>query len=224
VFGRTVVSQLAVMPPTARLVSFAAVAFVFVAIPGPSVLFTISRALTHGRRSALVTVVGNAMGVYLHVVAVAVGVGAVVQRSIAAFTALKLGGALYLVYLGVQAIRHRRAFADVMGAPADLTSARRVWRDGFIVGLSNPKSIVFFAAALPQFADADAAPMSTQLLVLGLVAIAAALVSDSAWALVAGAAREWLVSSPPRLARINAVGGLAMIGLGARLATTGRHD
>jgi threonine/homoserine/homoserine lactone efflux protein len=212
------------VPPIDRVLAFSLVALVFVAIPGPSVLFTISRALTLGRRPALLTVVGNAAGVYVHVLAVAFGVGAIVQRSIAAFTALKVVGAVYLVYLGVQAIRHRRALAEMLEVHVSVASTRRVLLDGFVVGVSNPKSIVFFAAVLPQFVDPDAGPAGTQILVLGLVAIAAALVSDSVWAMVAGTARQWFVRSPERLARINGVGGLAMVGLGIRLAFTGRKD
>jgi threonine/homoserine/homoserine lactone efflux protein len=212
------------MPPADRLVGFAFVALVFVAIPGPSVLFTVSRALTLGRRPALLTVVGNAAGVYVHVVAVALGVGAIVQRSIAAFTAIKFAGAAYLVYLGAQAIRHRRPLADLVGGPDQLTRTSRVLRDGFVVGISNPKSIVFFAAVLPQFTQPGAAPATTQLLVLGLVAISAALLSDSIWALLAGAAREWFVTSPRRLATINGAGGLGMVGLGLRLALTGHKE
>lgn len=212
------------MPPTDRIWAFALVSLVFVAIPGPSVLFTISRALTLGRRPALLTVVGNAVGVYVHVVAVALGVGAVVQRSIAAFTALKLVGAAYLVFLGVQAIRHRRSLAEVLDVRVSVASTRRVLHDGVVVGVSNPKSIVFFAAVLPQFVDPGAGPVGAQILVLGLVAIGAALLSDSLWALVAGTARQWFVGSPRRLATINGMGGLAMVGLGLRLALTGRKD
>jgi threonine/homoserine/homoserine lactone efflux protein len=212
------------VPPTDRIWAFALVSLVFVAIPGPSVLFTISRALTLGRRPALLTVVGNAAGVYVHVVAVALGVGAVVQRSIAAFTALKLVGAAYLVFLGVQAIRHRRSLAEVLDVRVSVASTRRVLLDGVVVGVSNPKSIVFFAAVLPQFVDPGAGPAGAQILVLGLVAIGAALLSDSLWALVAGTARQWFVGSPRRLATINGMGGLAMVGLGLRLALTGRKD
>lgn len=224
VTGRAPLPSPAAMPPADRVLAFALVALVFVAIPGPSVLFTVSRALTLGRRSALLTVVGNSCGVYLHVVAVAFGVGAVVERSIALFSAMKLAGAAFLVYLGVQAIRHRRSLATLGDVTPQLTQTRRVLTDGFIVGISNPKSIVFFAAVLPQFVDPQAGPVTVQLLVLGLVAISAALFSDSLWALVASAARSWFVSSPRRLARINGAGGLAMIGLGIRLAFTGRKD
>jgi threonine/homoserine/homoserine lactone efflux protein len=177
---------------------------VFVAIPGPSVLFTVSRALTLGRRPALLAVLGNAAGVYLHIVAVAFGVGAIIQRSVTSFTALKMVGALYLVYLGAQAIRHRRSLADLVGNRSQLRWTSR--------------------AVLPQFVQPGAAPATTQLLVLGLVAIGVVLLSDSMWAMVAGAAREWFVNSPRRLATINCVGGFAMIGLGLRLALTGCKD
>jgi threonine/homoserine/homoserine lactone efflux protein len=207
------------VPPTDRLLAFSVVSLVFVAIPGPSVLFTISRALTLGRRPALLTVVGNAAGVYVHVIA-----GAIVERSLAAFTILKLIGAAYLVYLGVQAVRHRRAVATLLDHPTVPSRSRRVLADGFVVGVSNPKSIVFFAAVLPQFVDPAGGPVRAQLLVLGMVAIAAALVSDSLWAVVAGAARDWFGRSPRRLAAIGGAGGLVMIGLGVRLALTGRKD
>lgn len=215
------------MPPADRLAAFSLVALVFVAIPGPSVLFTISRALTLGRRPALLTVVGNAGGVYLHVVAVALGIGAVVERSVLAFNTLKLAGAAYLVFLGVQSWRHRRSLAGLV--EVDLTAQRmvrtpRVLLDGFVVGVTNPKSVVFFAAVLPQFVEPGAAPVPSQLLVLGLVAIVAALVSDSVWALLAGTARSWFLARPRRLSAIGGAGGLAMIGLGLNLAVTGRSD
>lgn len=222
--GRGASDTLTPVPPMDHVVAFAVVSVVFVAIPGPSVLFTISRALTLGRRPALLTVVGNAAGVYLHVVAVALGVSAIVERSVAAFTVLKLAGAAYLVYLGVQAIRHRSALAGLIDRPAAGLGGRRVLADGFIVGVSNPKSIVFFAAVLPQFVDPAAGRVPLQLLLLGAVSIAAALVCDSAWAVVAGAARDWFGRSPRRLAAIGGAGGLVMIGLGVRLAVIGHKD
>lgn len=190
-----------------RLLAFVVVSFIFVAIPGPSVLFTVSRALTLGRRPALLTVVGNAMGVYVHVIAVAFGVAAIVERSIIAFTVLKFAGAAYLCLLGIQAIRHRRSLAGLLESQSALVRPHKVFADGFVVGVTNPKSIVFFAAVLPQFVTPANGHVSAQLLLLGLVAIGAALVSDSVWALVAGTAREWFVNSPRRLA---AIGGPAV--------------
>lgn len=197
---------------------------VFVAIPGPSVLFTISRALTLGRRPALLTVVGNAAGVYLHVIAVAFGVGAIVQRSVAAFTALKTIGALYLVYLGIQAIRHRRALSQMLEVPTSVVSTRRVLLDGVVVGVSNPKSIVFFAAVLPQFVDTAAGDPTTQMLVLGLLFAVIAASLDSLWGLAAGTARAWFATSPARIRRVGGAGGISMILLGAGLAFSGRRD
>src|SRR4029453_19659696 len=99
---------------------FAVVSLVFVAIPGPSVLFTISRALTLGRRPALLTVVGNAVGVYMHVIAVALGIGVIVERSVAVFTLVKLAGAAYLIFLGGQAIRHRKWVSQPLAGLAGL--------------------------------------------------------------------------------------------------------
>jgi threonine/homoserine/homoserine lactone efflux protein len=212
------------VPSTDHLLAFAAVSLVFVAIPGPSVLFTISRALTLGRQPALLTVVGNAMGVYVHVIAVALGVGVVVERSVAVFTVLKIAGAVYLVYLGVQAVRHRRAITALLDRGAAMTGSRRVVAQGFIVGVTNPKSVVFFVAVLPQFVDPANGHVPAQMLLLGAISITAALLSDSVWAVIAGAARDWFARSPGCLAAIGGTGGLIMIGLGVRLALTGRKD
>lgn len=199
-------------------------AFALIAAPGPSVLFVISRSLMLGRRAGLATVFGNAAGVYVQVLAVAFGVGAIVQESMAVFTAIKLVGAAYLVYLGVQAIRHRRSLTEALGASIKAHSTRRVLRDAFVVGIANPKAIVFFAAILPQFVDRSAGHVPVQLLLLGAVFFAIALISDSAWALAASGARSWLGRSPRRAELIGGAGGLVMIGIGARLALTGRND
>ena len=209
---------------TGHLVAFALTAFALIVVPGPSVLFVISRSLVLGRAAGLATVVGNAFGAYMQVVAVAFGVGAVVQRSVTVFTALKLVGASYLMYLGVQAIRHRRSLAGAIDAGVELTTTRRVLRDGFVVGIANPKVIIFFTAMLPQFVDPQAGHVTVQMLLLGAVFFAIALISDSAWALFASAARSWLGRSPRRLEAIGGAGGLVMIGIGARLALTGRKD
>lgn len=207
-----------------NLLAFAIAAAVIVAIPGPSVLFTISRALTLGRRAALLTVVGNAVGVSAQVVAVAFGIGAVVERSVVAFTIVKYLGAAYIVYLGVQAVRHRRAFTDRLAQRAAPVTPLRAMRDGAIVGATNPKTIVVFVAFMPGFTDPAAGHLQWQLLLLGSVFPVIALLLDSVWALAAGTAREWLARSPRRLAAIGGTGGLVMIGLGTSLAVTGRKD
>lgn len=213
------------MVPADRLAAFAISAFALIVVPGPSVLFVISRGVTLGRRAALTTVVGNASGVYVQVVAVAFGLGAVVERSVLAFNAIKLVGAAYLVVLGVQALRHRRDHvATTSTAADDAKGPWRIYRDGFVVGMANPKAIVFFAAILPQFAEPAAGNVTVQMLFLGLVFAAIALLSDGAWGVAAGTAREWLGRTPRLLEGFRGFGGLVMIGLGARLLFTGRKD
>ena len=146
-----------------HVLAFALVAFALIVIPGPSVLFVIGRALALGKRSALETVLGNAAGQYVQLTAVALGVGAIVQRSVAIFTAVKLVGAAYLVYLGVRAIRNRRSLATMLDGDRPVPSRRRILREGFLVGVTNPKSLAFFVAVLPQFVDPSAGPVFVQL-------------------------------------------------------------
>jgi threonine/homoserine/homoserine lactone efflux protein len=214
------------MVPASHVLAFAAVVTVVIAIPGPSVLFTISRALTVGRRGALLTVVGNELGLCVQVVAVAFGLGAVVERSAQVIAVIKLAGAAYLVYLGVQAIRHRRSMAEALAARVTPVRPLRAIRDGFVVGVANPKTIVFFVVALPEVTTTTPGhlPVPVQMLILGTLFPAIALFLDSGWAAVAGTARQWLVASPRRLALIGGTGGLVMIGLGVSVAATGRKD
>ncbi len=212
------------MVPTAHLLAFAAAALALIVIPGPSVLFVIGRSVALGRRAGLATVAGNAVGEYVQLVAVAFGVGAIVQRSAVVFTVLKLIGAAYLVYLGVRTIRGRRSLAEALDATIVPKGARRILWEGFVVGITNPKTAAFFAAVLPQFVEPAAGHVSLQLLVLGVIWVAIALVSDSAWATIAGAARDWFARSPRRLELVGGTGGLVMIGLGVRLAFVGRKD
>ncbi len=207
-----------------RLLAFAAMSFLLIVIPGPSVLFVVGRALAQGRRAALTTVVGNTLGAYALVVAVALGVGSVVERSVLVFTALKLVGAAYLVYLGVKAVRQRRSLQAAFTGDGPARGGLRTLWEGFAVGVANPKTIVFFAAVLPQFVDRERGHVVLQMLLLGLVFNAIAVVSDSVWGLAAATARTWFARSPQRLAMVGGVGGLSMIGLGVTVAATGRAD
>lgn len=212
------------MPSMGHLLAFGLISFLVIVVPGPSVLFTVGRALTVGRRQALLTVAGNAMGAYVQILAVALGAGALILASSLAFSAIKFIGAAYLIYLGVQAIRHRHGLGEVLTGSRSAKRPSRVLADGFVVGLTNPKTIVFFVAALPQVVDPTAGNVSAQMLVLGVVFLAIAVVSDSIWALTAGLARDWFAQSPRRIAAIGGAGGLAMVGLGVSLAVTGRKD
>ncbi len=214
------------MPSLSSLAAFAAVSFAIIIIPGPSVMFVVGRALSLGRRAALVTVAGNALGFYTQVLLVAVGLGAVVERSVAVFNTIKLVGAAYLVWVGVQAIVHRkRNAAQAMTVEGSAVVLHRsLFVDGFVVGVANPKTIVFFAAVLPQFVSTDGAPAGVQMIVLGLIFAVIALASDSVWGLAAGTARQWLARSPRRLEAIGAAGGVAIVGLGVQVALTRRAD
>ncbi len=136
-----------------RLAVFVTAVAVLIAVPGPSVLFVVSRGVALGRRAAVFTAVGNEAGLLVQVALVAFGLGSVVERSMLVFSLLKFAGALYLVHLGVQAWRNRRLPAVSDGGTPKSESAGRILREGFVVGVSNPKGLLIFTAALPQFMD-----------------------------------------------------------------------
>ena len=205
------------MPSSSQWVAFLVASILFIQVPGPSLLFTIGRALTVGRREALLSVVGNALGLVAQVALVAVGLGAVVAASATAYTAIKVLGAGYVIWLGVQSIRHRRDAREAMATATPVRRGHPV-RIGFTVGATNPKTIVFFVAFLPQFTD-PTGPVAVQTLLLGLVFGLLAVASDSIWALAAGAARSWFARRPTRLDALSTAGGTMMIGLGATMLT-----
>jgi threonine/homoserine/homoserine lactone efflux protein len=209
--------------PTGHLAAFLVTVYVVILIPGPSVLFIISRGVALGRRAAFLSAVGNETGLTLQLLLVAVGVGSIVASSDTVFTVLKLIGASYLVYLGIRNIGDRRKLAQVFGAAqAAPKSLRRTWREGFFVGATNPKGILIFTAILPQFIDRSQGHPTEQLLTLGLICVLIALLSDGIWALASGTARQWLGRSPKRLELLSGGGGVMLIGLGVGLAVTGR--
>jgi threonine/homoserine/homoserine lactone efflux protein len=211
------------MVTTDQVLGFALVAAVLIVIPGPSVVFTVGRAITYGRTVALATVLGNSLGLLVVLLLVSIGLGRVVASSDTAFEVLKLGGAAYLVWLGIHALRHREPI-QVDGESRPPLSGLTALRQGFLVGFTNPKAYVIFAAVLPQFVDRDRGHGSIQMMLLGLVAFAFGLLSDSAWALMASQLRRWFNASPSRGRTLGTVGGVSMIGLGVALAVTGRHD
>ena len=209
------------MVPITNLLTFALAAIALIALPGPSVLFVIGRSLALGRLGGFLSVLGNALGLVPIVIAVALGLGVIVTQSIVIFTIIKFVGAGYIVYLGVQAIRHRKDAATGIGVEAARKSNWRVLAEGFMVGISNPKSLVFFVAVLPQFVDYSQGAVPLQLATLGLVFVVLAVLGDSVWALTAGWARDWFATSPKRLETLSATGGVVMIGLGGVLAASG---
>jgi threonine/homoserine/homoserine lactone efflux protein len=189
---------------------------IIILAPGPSVLFIIARAIAWGRKVAVVTVFGNVSGAFVLSSLVAFGLGPVLQRSELAFIAVQWIGGLYLVYLGIDAIRKRKLHAADMTnqGPVEPTVFQSI-RDGFMVGVLNPKGLVFYAAVLPQFIDRERGGVTGQLLFLGALFSVLAFFSDGSWGLLAGTARAWLAGDAGRLEKLRATGGCVMILLGA---------
>jgi threonine/homoserine/homoserine lactone efflux protein len=201
------------VPSLSNLSAFLLIALVVIVIPGPSVVYTIGRALVLGRRAAVLSVFGNAIGVGFQIVAVALGLGALIASSAELFFFVKLFGALFLIYLGLSAILKRKTKIDttVIENPP---RTRRILLESMVVGITNAKTIVFFLAAFPQFISPGISPVS-QMLFMGLLFSIIGVASDSVWAIAAGTARNWLTSSLGRLAMVRAGGGVALMGLGA---------
>lgn len=201
------------MVPLENVVTFIAFALVIIAIPGPSVMFAISRALVLGRRGAVLTVVGNGIGVFVQALAVSIGLGVLIQSNATLMAIIKFSGAAFLVYLGVTAIRHRRDGLS-LDAPEVTPSSRHLLRESILVGLSNPKTIVFFSAAFPQFVVSTGTPIVWQMVELSVIFVIFGISGDAVYALSAGAARDWFAKSPSRVVTMRTIGGLAMTTLG----------
>jgi threonine/homoserine/homoserine lactone efflux protein len=198
-----------------RLPEYIVAAMVIILAPGPSVLFVIARAIAWGRKTAVFTVAGNVTGAFALSTMVAIGLGPILQRSDLAYAAIQWGGGLYLMYLGIEAIRQRRIHAEDMRNQGDIApGVARSMRDGFWVGALNPKGLVFYAAVLPQFVDREKGNVALQLIFLGAVFSILAFISDGTWGLLAGTARQWLATDAKRLEKLRATGGIVMIILG----------
>jgi threonine/homoserine/homoserine lactone efflux protein len=188
---------------------------IIILAPGPSVLFVIARAIAWGRATAVATVAGNVTGAFTLSLMVAFGLGPILQRSETAFIGVQLLGGLYLIYLGIDALRHSKIHAEDMVNQGDIRpSAARSMRDGFWVGALNPKGLVFFAAILPQFIDRGSSNVTSQLVLMGATFAVLAFFSDGMWGVIAGTVREWMATSPSRLVLMRRIGGCVMITLG----------
>jgi threonine/homoserine/homoserine lactone efflux protein len=198
-----------------RLWEYLIATVLIILAPGPSVLFTIARAIAWGRVAAIATVIGNAFGMFLVSVLVAFGLGPLLQSSTLFYNGIQWAGGAYLIYLGYAAIAASRVDAQGMqktegNKPSFFTSLK----NGFWVGVLNPKSIVFFAAILPQFVDQEKNNVTAQLLLLGAIFATIALISDGSYGLLAGTVRSWLAGDVKRLIFMRRFGGVVMIGLG----------
>ena len=198
-----------------RLWEYLIATILIILAPGPSVLFTIARAIAWGRVAAIATVIGNAAGMFLVSVLVALGIGPLLQRSEILYNGIQWAGGAYLIYLGYAAMAASKVDAADMqktvgGKPSFFTSVR----NGFWVGVLNPKSVVFFAAILPQFIDQEKNNVTAQLLLLGAIFALIALISDGSYGLLAGTIRQWLSGDVRRLIFMRLSGGVVMIALG----------
>ena len=200
------------MPTTQNIIGFLLLSIVIILVPGPSVLFAIGRALVLGTRAALISVFGNALGVGLQILIVALGLGALIQQSPELFFVIKVVGALMIGFLGLKAIWQRKK-VDAGNASVS-PSGKKVLSESVVVGITNAKTLVFFIAALPSFVDPSGGNPSAQMLVLGALFLIIGVTSDAVYAIAAGKARHWLGDSDQRLANFRGIGGLALTFLG----------
>lgn len=208
--------------PTQAL-ALALASVVLIAVPGPSVMFVVGRALSYGRSNALASVAGNAIGCYLVGVVIALGLGPLLERSAILFQAIKWAGILYLVYLGIQAIRHAAPVRQDAPENPAISSSWAAIRTGTIVGLTNPKSFILFTVLVPQFIVPAAGNIALQMILLGIIPLLIGLVTDTAWALSASRARTWFSNSPQRMTIMGRIGGICIIGVGLSVAIFDDH-
>ncbi|MFC6087379.1 LysE family translocator [Sphaerisporangium aureirubrum] len=206
------------MPPVTTLLVFAAATLALLLVPGPAVVYIVTRSVSQGRAAGLVSVAGIHAGSVVHVAAAALGVSALLAASATAFTVVKYLGAAYLVYLGLRKLFSREARLTTEVTPASPT---RLFSEGFVVNVLNPKTAIFFLAFLPQFTDPAAGPVAAQVLLLGLLWIILGIASDGGYALIAAALAGRLRRSRAAARRLDVVSGLVYIGLGATAALAG---
>jgi threonine/homoserine/homoserine lactone efflux protein len=202
------------------LVVFALASAALIAVPGPAVVYIVTRSVHQGRRAGVASVLGIEVGALVHVAAAAIGVSAVLASSAVAFSIVKYAGAAYLIGLGLWTFFSRHAEAETtLGGDIRL---RRVFAQGILVNAFNPKVALFFLAFLPQFVDRDAGHPALQIGLLGLVFVAIALILDFCWALAGGSAGGLLRRSHRFLHAQRYVSGSVYVALGVATAFAGR--
>lgn len=207
------------MIDTSNLPFFLVAAALLIIIPGPSVFFIVARSLDQGRFAGIVSTLGVSAGGLFHVAAAALGVSALLASSAMAFNTIKYLGAAYLIYLG---IRRLLAPADSMPETGGSRQPlRRIFCEGMLVNLLNPKTALFFLAFLPQFVNPSIGPVSVQVMILGGLFVAIAILSDSLYALLAGGLGSWVRRRPGPLARMRFLSGGVYIALGMATALSG---
>jgi threonine/homoserine/homoserine lactone efflux protein len=200
------------VPDGSTLLLFAGASFALLVVPGPAVVYVVMRSLDQGRTAGIVSVLGVETGTFAYALAAAAGLTGLIAASEIGFTIVKYAGAAYLVHLGVRKLLERDEPQD-----ARPSARSRLYLSGLLVQLLNPKIAIFFLAFLPQFVDASNGPVAIQMLLLGTIFTLLALLSDGAYALLAGAAGGRLRAGG-RLAKLS---GGVYIGLGVSAALSG---
>jgi threonine/homoserine/homoserine lactone efflux protein len=208
-----------IVPEASVLGLFVVAAIVLLLTPGPAVLYIVTRSVEQGRLAGLVSALGIHVGTLVHVAAAALGVSALLVSSALAFDVVKYLGALYLVYLGVRKLMGRDQSAGGQALPP--RSLRRLFGQGVVVNVLNPKTALFFLAFLPQFVDVSKGAVGFQILVLGMIFVALGVLSDGLYAVAAGTAGAWLKREGRLLRAERYVSGSVFVGLGVTAALAG---
>lgn len=209
------------MPTLRAIVGFAVAAFALIVVPGPAVLYVVTRAIHQGRRAGVVSAAGIATAVIAHTAAAAFGLSALVARSGAAFTAMKVAGAAYMIVIGVRRLLSKSPALALEDNPRP-RSLLALYRQGFVVNLLNPKAALFFLAILPQFVDRHRGSTAKQVMVFGLIFAVIGLCSDSTWGFVAGTIGNRLRGDQRAQRALDRTSGAIFIGLGALALTAAR--
>jgi threonine/homoserine/homoserine lactone efflux protein len=207
------------MPSLTSLLLFAAASIALLVVPGPSVLYIVTRSVSQGRRAGLISVLGVHVGSAVHVTAAALGLSALLASSATAFMIVKYLGAVYLVWLGVQKLR-RSESGPVEQAPPVRRS--RLFTQGIVVNVLNPKTAIFFLAFLPQFVNPSRGPVALQIIVLGACFILLGIMSDGGYALLAGTLAGRIRRTRSARRRLDRASGVVYLGLGATAALANR--
>jgi threonine/homoserine/homoserine lactone efflux protein len=209
-------------PSHSQLLFFVTTAAVLLAIPGPAVLYIVGRSIGQGRNAGFVSALGIGVGTLVHTAAAAIGLSALLMSSATAFSVAKYLGAAYLVFLGIQRMRSRESLAAAsQNADASRASLSRVFAQGIVVNILNPKTALFFFAFLPQFISPARGHVATQILSLGILFACMGTTSDSLWAFFSSSVAGWLRSNPRWTRSERYISGGILISLGLATAFAG---
>jgi threonine/homoserine/homoserine lactone efflux protein len=209
------------VPDLSTLALFAGAALALLVVPGPAVLYIVARSIEQGRVAGLVSMLGIELGGLVHVAAASLGLSALIVQSAVAFSVVKYAGAAYLVYLGLRKLLFRKPL-EARGERRP-KALGRLFRQGIVVNVLNPKTALFFFAFLPQFVDPETSAVGLQIALLGLLFVALAVISDGAYAIAAGTAAHWLRGSPRFASAERWVSGSVLVGLGLATAVSGQR-